>query len=52
MFGLRSEPDAPDASATDEKIMLRNMIVTAAHRVYLNKLFAVLRAETPPARTE
>ena len=52
VFGLRSEPDAPDASATDEKIMLRNMIVTAAHRVYLNKLFAVLRAETPPARTE
>ena len=52
VFGLRREPDAPDASATDEKIMLRNMIVTAAHRVYLNKLFAVLRAETPPARTE
>ncbi|MGN0995973.1 MAG: DUF1836 domain-containing protein [Candidatus Ventricola sp.] len=50
VFGLRSEPDAADANATDEKIMLRNMIITAAHRVYLDKLFAVLRAEARAAQ--
>lgn len=46
VFGCRGEMDPIDASATDEKIMLRNMIITAAHRVYLDKLFAVLRAES------
>ena len=46
VFGCRGEMDPIDAGATDEKIMLRNMIITAAHRVYLDKLFAVLRAES------
>ena len=52
VFGLKAEPDAADANATDEKIMLRNMIITAAHRVYLNKLFAVLRAEAQPTQED
>lgn len=52
VFGLKAEADSADANATDEKIMLRNMIITAAHRVYLNKLFAVLRAEAQPTRED
>ena len=31
--------------ATDQKVMLRNMIIALAHKVYLDKLFALLRAE-------
>lgn len=36
-------PIEPDA--TDEKTMLRNMIITVAHKVYLDKLLAAIRQE-------
>lgn len=31
--------------ATDQKVMLRNMIIALAHKVYLDKLFVLLRCE-------
>ena len=34
-----------DPNATDEKIMLHNIIITVAHKVYLEKLVAALRAQ-------
>lgn len=44
IFSRRSDMEALGADATDEKIMLRNMIIAVAHKVYLDKLFSVLRA--------
>ena len=44
VFGRKSEMDVIGADTTDEKIMLRNMIIAVAHKVYLDKLFSVLRA--------
>jgi len=37
--------DPLDPNATDEKIMLHNIIITVAHKVYLEKLVAALRAQ-------
>lgn len=44
VFNRKSEMDVVGVDATDEKIMLRNMIIAVAHKVYLDKLFSVLRA--------
>ena len=44
VFGRKSEMDVIGVDTTDEKIMLRNMIIAVAHKVYLDKLFSVLRA--------
>jgi len=45
VFGSCGELDALGADATDEKIMLRNVIITAAHKLYLDQLFLALREE-------
>lgn len=45
VFGREETMDAVGADATDEKIMLHNMIITVAHKVYLDKLVAALRGE-------
>ena len=45
VFERKSELDALGADASDEKIMLRNTIITVAHKVYLDKLFAALRTQ-------
>lgn len=37
--------DPVGPNATDEKIMLHNIIITVAHKVYLEKLVSALRAE-------
>ncbi|MGN0772470.1 MAG: DUF1836 domain-containing protein [Candidatus Ventricola sp.] len=45
VFSRKGEMDALDTQASEEKVMLRNAIVTVAHKIYLDKLFAVLRAD-------
>ena len=46
VFERKSELTDAGTENTDEKIMLRNTIITVAHKVYLDKLFAALRAQT------
>ena len=43
VFGSAGELDALGPDATDEKVMLRNMIITVAHKIYLDQLFLTLR---------
>ena len=45
VFERKSELKDVGSENTDEKIMLRNTIITVAHKVYLDKLFAALRAQ-------
>jgi len=45
VFERQSELKDAGSENTDEKIMLRNTIITVAHKVYLDKLFAALRAQ-------
>lgn len=45
VFSLESELHALDAGATDQKVMLRNTIIALAHKIYLDKLFAVMRED-------
>lgn len=44
VFERKSELRIIGTDSTDEKVMLRNTIITVAHKVYLDKLFANLRA--------
>lgn len=48
VFSRKGEMDAPDMQASEEKMMLRNAVITVAHKIYLDKLFAVLRTQNPP----
>lgn len=48
VFSRKGEMDAPDMQASEEKVMLRNAVITVAHKIYLDKLFAVLRTQNPP----
>ena len=43
VFGEKSALDIVGVDNTNEKIMLRNAIVTAAHKIYLDKLFGALQ---------
>lgn len=43
VFGIREEFEKIGNDDTDEKIMLRNTIITVAHKEYLEKYFAVIR---------
>lgn len=45
VFSRKGEMDALDMQATEEKVMLRNTIITVAHKIYLDKLLSVLRAQ-------
>lgn len=45
VFGIKPMIDTVGIEHTDEKIMLRNAIVTAAHKIYLEKLFAALQKQ-------
>ena len=45
VFSRTSELRTLDASATDQKVMLRNTIIALAHKIYLDKLFAVIRED-------
>ena len=44
VFERKSELRIIGTDSTDEKVMLRNTIITVAHKAYLDKLFASLRA--------
>lgn len=43
VFGFKDAPDKIGVENTNEKIMLRNAIVTASHKIYLDKLFHSLQ---------
>ena len=43
VFGFKSAPDKVGVENTNEKIMLRNAIVTASHKIYLDRLFHALQ---------
>ena len=46
VFGLKASIDNVGVDTTDEKIMLRNTIITIAHKIYLDKCFEALAQET------
>lgn len=50
VFGLRDAADAADNNAPDEKMMLRNIIVTVAHQAYLNMCFSAMKDERTPEK--
>jgi len=50
VFERQSELKDAGSENTDEKIMLRNTIITVAHKVYLDKLFTALRTQEASAR--
>ena len=45
VFGLKDSMDHVGMDSTDEKIMLRNTIITIAHKIYLDKYFEALATE-------
>lgn len=45
VFERQSDIGAVQGDVTDEKLMLRNTIIAVAHKVYLDKLFAAIRAQ-------
>lgn len=45
VFGIKDTLDTVGVDATDEKAMLRNSIITVAHKIYLDKCFSRLSSE-------
>jgi len=45
VFSRKNVPDTIGVENTDEKIMLRNTIIAVAHKVYLDRLFAMLHTQ-------
>ena len=45
VFGLKDSVSAVGSDATDEKMMLRNTIITVAHETYLNMCFSAIQRE-------
>ena len=43
VFGLKDTLDEVGVDHTEEKVMLRNTIITAAHKVYLDTSLAMVR---------
>ena len=43
VFGLKDTLDEVGSENTDEKVMLRNTIITLAYKIYLDKCFAALQ---------
>lgn len=43
IFGNKSTLDTVGETNSDEKVMLRNTIMTVAHKIYLDKLFAQIQ---------
>ena len=46
VFGMKDTPDTVGVEQTEEKIMLRNIIIAAAHRLYLAAYLQALSEET------
>ena len=49
VFGLKENLDTVGEDNSHEKTMLRNTIITIAHKIYLDKCFYVLRMESESA---
>ena len=49
VFGLKDSIDNVGVDSSDEKIMLRNTIITIAHKIYLDKCFEALAQEEAEA---
>ncbi len=47
VFGIKPALDTIGRRHSDEKVMLRNTIITVAHKIYLDKLFEKLHALEP-----
>jgi len=47
VFGCKAELETIGQRRSDEKVMLRNTIITVAHKIYLDKLFEKLHAMEP-----
>ena len=45
IFGLKDSLDVVGSETTDEKAILRNTIITVAHKVYLNKCLYALQGK-------
>lgn len=45
VFGLKPVLESVGVDSTDEKVMLRNTIITIAHKIYLDKCFEGLTRE-------
>lgn len=45
VFGLKETPDIVSTDNSDEKNMLRNMIITVAHKIYLDSYFSQLQSD-------
>ena len=45
VFGIKDSIDSVGVDSSDEKIMLRNTIITIAHQIYLDKCFEALAKE-------
>lgn len=42
VFGLKDSLENVGSTASDEKVMLRNTIITVAHKIYLDKVFSLI----------
>ncbi len=47
VFGITDTMNQIEPGAPDEKIMLRNVVIAVAHKVYLDRCCAVLRESLP-----
>ena len=45
VFGLKDSVDNIGIDDSEEKLMLRNTIITVAHKIYLDKYFSIMREE-------
>ena len=45
ILGRKESLDVVGVDSTEEKVMLRSAIITAVHKIYLDKLFPVLQKE-------
>lgn len=48
VFGITDSMNQIEPDAADEKIMLRNVVIAVAHKVYLDRCCTVLRESLPP----
>lgn len=52
VFGLKDTVENVGSENSAERILLRNMIITVAHKVYLDKCFAAMRLESEQSAGE
>ena len=51
IFGIEDYAQDTSEATSAEKVMLRNTIITATHKIYLDKLFAALQKMEPEKNT-